>query len=111
MSAANRSGSGDETTSANVVRNPPASVSGSCIVRSSGTMAHIATGSPVGTPPLPGSLCVDNATEAVLFRAEGKILADKIRHASFRAAKVRVIPDLVAGVLDAKKMRKLRGPL
>jgi hypothetical protein len=48
MSTASRSGSGEETTSANVVRNPPASVSGSCIVRSSGTNRigrRIATGS------------------------------------------------------------------
>jgi hypothetical protein len=52
MSAASRPGSGDETTSANVVRNPPASVSGSSIVRSSGTR-RIATGSPQERP-----LCV-----------------------------------------------------
>ena len=45
-SAASRSGMGDETTSANVDRKPPANVSGSCIVRSSGTKVRIVTGSP-----------------------------------------------------------------
>src|SRR5207249_9598091 len=51
--------SGDETTSANVVRNPLASVSGSCIVRSSGTRVRIATGSPHERPP-PWGLIVES---------------------------------------------------
>jgi len=66
MSATSLSGSGDETTSANVVRNPLASVSGSCIVRSSGTRVRIATGSPHERPR--SASYVKNATEAVLFR-------------------------------------------
>jgi len=64
-SVASRSGSGDETTSANVARNPPASVSESSIVRSSG-IRRIATGSPQKRPG-PGFLCVDKATKAILF--------------------------------------------
>src|SRR5262249_2425128 len=61
-SAASRPGSGEETTSANVVRNLPASVSGSCIVWSSGTRTvgrRIATGSSEGnlTPGGFASLC------------------------------------------------------
>ena len=59
MSVASRAGSGDETTSANVVRNPSASVSGSSIVRSSGTKR-------IATPGLRSY--VENATEAGLFR-------------------------------------------
>src|SRR5436190_6201360 len=66
MSATSLSGSGDETTSANVVRNPLVSVSGSCIVRSSGTRVRIATGSPHERPR--SASYVKNATEAVLFR-------------------------------------------
>jgi hypothetical protein len=52
MSAARRPGSGDKTTSAKAVRNPPASVSGNPI-RSSGTRAgrRIATGSPTKNVP------------------------------------------------------------
>jgi hypothetical protein len=60
ISFARCSGSGEETTSANVARNAPASVSGSCIVRSSGTSVgrRIATGSP--TKSLPPRGCVPN---------------------------------------------------
>jgi hypothetical protein len=70
-SAASRPGSGEETTSANVVRNPPASVSGSCIVRSGGTKTvgrRIATGSFDGNLPRAASRpYVDNATMGNLF--------------------------------------------
>jgi hypothetical protein len=74
-SSASRPGSGEETTSANVVRSPPASVSGSCIVRSSGTRTvgrRIATGSSEGNLPRAASRpYVDNATMRSLFRGRG----------------------------------------
>jgi hypothetical protein len=54
-SAASRSGTGDEPTSANIVRKPFAKFSGSCIVRSSCTRIRMATG-PSHTPPL---LCLE----------------------------------------------------
>jgi hypothetical protein len=80
-SAASRPGSGEETTSANVVRNPPASVSGSCIVRSGGTKTvgrRIATGSFDGNLPRAASRpYVDNATMGNLFRGCGYFLRSK----------------------------------
>src|SRR5262245_45832674 len=50
MSAASRSGSGDELTLANVARKPPARFSGNCIVRSNGIRVRIATPLSEGTP-------------------------------------------------------------
>src|SRR5262245_578363 len=75
-SAASRPGSGEETALANVVRNPPASVSGSCIVRSSGTRTfgrRIAPGSSEkGTFPVRLSRhYVHNATMGNLFSGSG----------------------------------------
>src|SRR5262249_39559118 len=70
MSAASRSGSGEETTSANVTRNPPPSVSGSCMVRPSGTNRvgrRIATGSQDRRSPRGLASDVDNATQGNLF--------------------------------------------
>ncbi len=78
MSATSWSGSGEERTSANVVRNPPASVSGSCIVRSSGTNRigrRIATGSPTRTFPARSRVLVEDDADlrhlmAALFEDE-----------------------------------------
>src|SRR5262249_411231 len=64
-SGASRPGGGEETTSANVVLNLPASVSRSCIVRSSGTRTfgrRMATGSSEGNLPGASRPYVDNAT-------------------------------------------------
>jgi hypothetical protein len=78
-SSESRCGSGDEATSANVVRNAPASVSGRRIVWSSGTKVGI-----VGSPQeRPRPSYVDNATHDILFMgcpkeiAVGNALSDR----------------------------------
>ena len=62
--------------SANVARNSPLSVSGKAI-RSSGTWIGRLISRPVPRtePPLALASYVNNATEKVLFRADGKIFA------------------------------------
>src|SRR5437867_1580182 len=78
-SAASRPGSGEETTLAKVVRNPPVSVSGTSIVRSSGTRPvgrRIATGFSKANLPRARPLCrqCDNGE---LVQGEWPFLRDR----------------------------------